>query len=462
VKASGLVLVCVALSLSASPAGGASAARGELRQLSGAGGCVTSAARPPCAPGRGLELASGIAVSPDGKNVYVASSGAQGGVAIFRRNAGEGTLSQLAGTTGCVSAAGSGGKCARGRGLRLAQAVVVSPDGKAVYVLGSDVAVFARDASTGALAQLDGSSGCIGSSAGCSSARGFVAGQLGALAVSADGRNVYVASHRIRTSSADGAFDEGAVAAFSRNAASGALTQLGGRAGCVADGAFAGCGKASPLGTLTSIAVSPDGRNLYVGSQVNSEDNPKPDAVLTFDRASSGALSRSGCVSRTARAGCGVDAALFSPTAVAVSPDGKSVYATALETAAVAFFSRGAGGRLRPAGCIGPSFASCARENRDLAGPSSLAVGRDGRSVYVAWKGSGVPGTSAVGAFERAADGRLAFLPGKSGCVGEPKLTATCSVGRGLGGASAVALSPDGKHLYVAAFRAGVAVFSRE
>ena len=59
-----------------------------------------------------------------------------------------GALSQLGGTSGCVSEDGWGGECADGKALDSAGAVAVSPDGRNVYVasfLSDAVAAFDRD-----------------------------------------------------------------------------------------------------------------------------------------------------------------------------------------------------------------------------------------------------------------------------------------------------------------------------
>jgi hypothetical protein len=58
-----------------------------------------------------LERRVVLVVSGDGRNVYVASeSRVAGGLAVFRRNAREGVLTQLPGTRGCVRAAGVRGR----------------------------------------------------------------------------------------------------------------------------------------------------------------------------------------------------------------------------------------------------------------------------------------------------------------------------------------------------------------
>jgi DNA-binding beta-propeller fold protein YncE len=406
-----------------------------------------------------MDGARGVAVSPDGKNVYVTAAGPAGGVDVLARNPQTGALSQLAGPAGCLTEDGSGGKCTRARAVRGASAVTVSPDGKTVYVVSFNFAIFARNATTGALTQLAGAQGCLGSVPGCGQARAFFAGAggVGAVAVSPDGKNVYVGSHRVSTNANQEQSDEGAVSVFSR-AATGALKQLAGKSGCVSNAGFGGCGSAAPLGTLGSIAVSPDGKNVYVGSETNSEDFPAPSALLTFKRAAGGSLDPTGCITRTKRQGCSVYEAIFTPTSLAVSSDGKSVYVTALQTHSITSLSRGDGGELHPLGCIGFSFAGCT-DNRGLYGPTSVALSADGKNAYVTWQGGG---PSAVSSFERASNGALSFLPAKQACVGEPAFAANCTVGKALEGAVAVAASPDGKSVYVAANRvSAVAAFSR-
>src|SRR5439155_21370021 len=100
-----------------------------------------------CRAGKALRGPISVAVSADGESVYVAS--VSDAVAVVLRNAtGVGGLSQLAGTAGCVSETGSAGACADGKALDEPRVVAVSPDGKNVYVTSrqsSAVAVFARE-----------------------------------------------------------------------------------------------------------------------------------------------------------------------------------------------------------------------------------------------------------------------------------------------------------------------------
>jgi hypothetical protein len=61
------------------------------------------------------------------------------------------------------------------------------------------------------------------------------------------------------------------------------------------------------------------------------------------------------------------------------------------------------------------------------------------------------PFQDAVLAFARRADGRLAQLRGAAACVSDVERTDSCAHGQVLSRASAVAVSPDARHLYVSA-----------
>ena len=246
---------------------------GALTQLDGEDGCVNVDAEEGCADGRALDNPDQVAVSPDGKSVYVTSSGA-GAVAVFARDRRTGALSQLDGEDGCVDNEGEEG-CADGRALFGASGVAVSRDGRNVYVASpsSDaVAVFARDRRTGALTQLDGEAGCVDNGGdttpvgqGCADGRALF-GALG-VAVSGDGRNVYVGS-------------SGGVAVFARDRRTGALTQLDGEDGCVQNEGAEGCADGRALEfPLRGVAVSRDGKSVYVAGGSNIDG-----AVAVFAR----------------------------------------------------------------------------------------------------------------------------------------------------------------------------------
>jgi DNA-binding beta-propeller fold protein YncE len=125
----------------------AAAQKGSLTQLEDTAGCVSETGTSgDCTDGKGLDSAAGVAVSKDGKHVYVASPNSDA-VAIFVRNKKTGALTQLESTAGCISETGTSGDCTDGKGLDGANGVAVSKDGKHVYVASaaSDaVAIFAR------------------------------------------------------------------------------------------------------------------------------------------------------------------------------------------------------------------------------------------------------------------------------------------------------------------------------
>jgi DNA-binding beta-propeller fold protein YncE len=247
------------------------AATGELTQLAGMAGCVRNGAAGACRAGKALDQPVSVAVSADGKSVYVASIGSDA-VALLRRNTTSGALFQPKDTTGCVSETGSAGACADGKALADASGVAVSADGKNVYVASysGGVAVFRRNTTSGALAQLvgpTGIAGCVsGTGSGGQCSVGKALGGARRLTFSPAGANVYVAS-----------IGSDAVAVFRRDPTSGVLSQLGGTAGCVSETGAGPCADGKALAETASVAVSPDGRSVYIGAADS-------DAVAVFAR----------------------------------------------------------------------------------------------------------------------------------------------------------------------------------
>jgi DNA-binding beta-propeller fold protein YncE len=429
-------------------------ALGELSQKPGTAGCISETGTAgACRDGKALEGAEGVAASADGKSVYV-TSGVSDGVAVFDRDPATGALTQKAGPAGCISEDGTGGLCQNGAALDGAVAVAASGDGKSVYVaaaLSNSVAVFNRDPATGALTQKAGTAGCVsetGTGGACQDGNAL----KGAFSVSPspDGRSVYVAS-----------LASGAVAVLDRDPATGALTQKAGTAGCVSDDGTGGaCQDGTELKGAFSVSPSPDGRSVYVASQISG-------AVAVFDRdPATAALTQkagtAGCVSDDGTGGaCQDGTALVGAFSVAAGPDGKSVYVASATLDAVAVFDRDpATGALtqKPgtAGCVSETgTGGDCQDGTALDSAVAVAASPDGKSVYVASADS-----DAVAVFDRDATGALAQKPGLA-CVSESG-TGACQDGTALDGAIGVTVSPDGTSLYAAsAFSNSVAIFDR-
>jgi DNA-binding beta-propeller fold protein YncE len=248
--------------------------------------------------------------------------------------------------------------------------------------------------------------------------------------VSPDGRNVYVTARQSNS-----------VTTFARDPATGLLRQVS----CVSDTGLDGlCVDASALVSPTALAVSRDGRSAYVTTAKDQN------GLVAFDRdAATGTLTPRQCfiTGVPGAPACRSTPGLLDASAVTVSPDGRNVYTTAIDSDAVATFRRDQQtGALTPAGCIagaGGLDADRCRSGRKLSYAADIAVTPDGRRVVLV-----AAGDNAVAVYGRdRATGRLH----RRGCVEWERFDHTCGPAHGIFGPKGLALSPRADHAYVTA-----------
>jgi DNA-binding beta-propeller fold protein YncE len=463
-------LGAVAVALAALVFAAGAAAATNLTQKPGPIGCVTETSLGgQCEDGAGLVGPSALAVSPDGKNVY-STDEAWDSVVTLTRNPGDGTLRPVGDPSGCLSSTSSYyPECADGRRLGGASDLAVSPDGKNVYVAAPDsdaVVVLDRDPEDGRLTQSSGNDGCVAAAGVSGCQEGRVIDEPTSVVVSPDGKNVYVGSEG----------PGGGIAIFKRDENTGDLSQESSAAGCVnATGTECADGLAEMVG-LQTLAISPDGHTLYALS-------PTRDAVTLYSRdPETGALepesAPTGCIAGAPVDGCAVAIGLGEPTALAFSSagEGENAYLASERRDAILTFDRNpATGALtqKPgtAGCVSNTGMSdpmqAGTTGQCVNGVAmdaidSIAVLPDGSALYATTRES-----DGVVVFERAPDGTIAQWPGTAGCITDsgfedtelPWTEGVCEDGRALLAADGVISSADGRYVYTSARYGGISSF---
>ena len=276
--------------------------------------------------------------------------------------------------------------------------------------------------------------------------------------VSRDGAKVYVASQA-----------SGAVRVFDRDQTTGALAPRS----CVsATGSDGGCTRVTGLAQVSRLGLAPGGRDLYAGSY-------RTGALVTLGvDPLSGDLAAQDCVVADAPAGGPCHSAPLLAQGIidlAVSPDGGDVFVATgasdedYEDVGTLLVFRRSGQRLEQLQCLqnaGPTEEDAVNEDtggttKTMAGcePAkalgayerleAVTVSADGRGVFAVSDGS-------LAAFTRdATTGKLSQFA----CAESGPTYKSCSEGRALSGADAVAASADARNVYVTSFSGTVAVF---
>ncbi len=264
------------------------------------------------------------------------------------------------------------------------------------------------------------------------------------IAASPDSANLYVSGND-------------SITVLARNPATGTFTYLETETDGVDDPGDAG-GTVDGLDSTTGVAVSADGKNVYASGW--QSDN----AIAVFARDTlTGKLSfveaeRDG-VNDPSDPGATVDF-MFRPEAVAVSPDGGSVYATSSSDNSVVGFERDPlTGKLSylEAERDGVNDGSDAGGTVDgMNSGASVTVAPDSEAVYV-----GTDGDDSVAVFKRdTLTGKLSFVEAEFDGIddGGPG-----GVVNGLNSTNAVLVSPDEDVVFAAGrLDSAIAVFDRD
>ncbi len=280
-----------------------------------------------------------------------------------------------------------------------------APDDQQVYgVDGRQLACFQRNTMTGQLSVSQILEDDVGGVDGLGGAR--------SVAISEDGASVYVA-----------ASDDDAVSVFDRDPWSGEMSFV--------EAYFSYTGGLTGMTQPASLAISPDGANVYVAGSF-----PVESCIVVFDRdLSDGTLTYSQSICSS----------YYRPWSLVVAPDGKHVYSASNygpDPGAVAVYARDPlNGQLTLVEIQEEGIGSVS----GLYGSTDLALSPHGNFLFVSANGS-------LLVFSRdASTGRLTFLNADFNLEGGVT---------GMPAPHQIALSADGSILFYGSFES-VAVFNR-
>ncbi|MCB9113975.1 MAG: beta-propeller fold lactonase family protein [Caldilineaceae bacterium] len=186
------------------------------------------------------------------------------------------------------------------------------------------------------------------------------------------------------------------------------------------------------MNTITGIRYSADGKNVYYTSFGGN-------GIVTANRDTNGALTFANSLTSSTTQLCGVNPIKFCPIgtmggarALDISPDDQNLYVTGINDDSLTVLTRNT-----TTGALGVSqrMTTTVDGLPILNGPFGVLVSPDGANVYVAARDA-----DTVIAFSRQANGTLKYLTHVSDVAG-PTVA--------LDGPIELAISPDGRFLYV-------------
>jgi hypothetical protein len=425
--------------------------------------CVNAGGNLGCSAAPLISGAYAASVSPDGKHLY-ATSFDTNAIVQFNVNRNTGALTRVAGPGGCIKETPSAGDCQDGSNLVTATDVLISPNGKQVYVSAFNsnaITIYDRNTTSGQLTQKAGALGCVtegGSGGACTTGRSLASPINLIFGPGTDPTQVYSLG------------GNGSVTTFDRNPTTGVLTQKALEAGCINNTGASMCGNGRALGGfVTDFGLAADGRHLYAPTSAAG-------GILLFNRdlatgeitqktGSQGCVTFDGSDGTTALQCIDGSNDLAGTQSVVLSPNGAHVYA--LTGSGVVVSSRNSStGLLTQTSCITET------------GSGGACV--DGTSVTALWDGafSGDGRDMAVGDGNQNAtftDGGLRFFRRNTttGALTQRSASVRCTTQDGDGGAcltqgtmggyGLVSWDPNDRFLYAAEnTRGAVATFERD
>ena len=453
-------LLGLTLALLIAPASGRAA--GELTQKAGTAGCVTFDGSEGCATA--AQVGRIAVLSPDGRHMYTAAWEPRAAIQIFDRDPATGAVTARPAPDGCWQSIGGGG--CKALGITKPSGIAISPDGKSLYLSDfhtGTILTFDRDATTGLLTRKPEAEGCmVYNGNGISCAASPASSLAFHVLVSPNGKNVYALSQQgggaITTYDRNPTTGVLTVPVPSDGAC---VSNDGGEA---SGWSSTTCLDGRGLNVPEAIGISPDGSSVYIGSReraVTVFDRDPTTGLLTQKAGVAGCWVGPTSAQPDCQVGEGIDSA-GGRFGLDLSPDGKNVYVATGDSLAI-FNRNTANGELSQSAeefgsCVSALGAPCFPAGANMAAPQDASVSPDGLQVYVATAASNNTG---VAVFDRdPATGLLTQKLGKDGChTGSG--AGGCAVARAMP-TSTVLTSPDGRNVYANNGGGAMAIFDRD